>query len=220
MNRKFEWIFFDLDGTLADSILVMYQVYLNFLNGFDKRGTKEEFEELNGPSISEIVTILKTRYGLVDNEVLLADIYRKKISDTYKNIVKPMNSARSVLEAIKSSDYKILLVTSASQEIAMEFVKHQKWARYFQGYVFGDEIKKAKPNPEIYELALKRANVSPEAVAVIEDSSNGIKSAKATGVFVIGLVNNQVKEELLDAGADITISHLQEVLPIVEEAKV
>lgn len=216
MNKKYCWIFFDLDGTLADSIHAMYQVYLDFLNGFDKRGTKEEFEELNGPSLSEIVSVLKARYSLVDDESLLADVYRKKISDAYKNIVKPMNGARGVLGVLKNKGYKILLVTSASQEIAMEFVKHQRWDKYFQNYVFGNDVKKAKPASDIYDLALKKVTASSDLVVIVEDSYNGIKSAKSTGAFVAGLANNQPKQELSKAGADITISQLKEILQILE----
>ena len=216
MNRKFNWVFFDLDGTLADSIPAMYQVYLDFLSKFDKRGTKEEFEELNGPSLSEIVSVLKTRYGLVDDDVFLIDLYKEKILDAYKNIVKPMNGTSYVLEVLKRRGYQLLLVTSASQEIAMEFVKQQRWGKYFQNYVFGNEIKKAKPASEIYELAFKKANASSDLVVIVEDSSNGIKSAKGTGAFVVGLADNQTKEELSKAGANITISQLKEILSISE----
>ncbi len=216
MNKKFNWIFFDLDGTLADSIPVMYQVYLDFLIEFNKRGKKEEFEELNGPSLAEIVSLLKTRYSLVDDEVFLIDFYKEKISDAYKNIVKPMNGASDILEVLKSRDYKLLLVTSANQEIAKEFVKHQGWNKYFQNYVFGDEVKKAKPASEIYDLALKKANAYSNSVVVVEDSYNGIKSAKEMGAFVIGLATNQTKEELLKAGANTTIFQLKEILSILE----
>jgi HAD superfamily hydrolase (TIGR01509 family) len=216
MNNKYNWIFFDLDGTLADSIPAMYQVYLDFLSKFDKKGTREEFEELNGPSLTEIVSVLKTRYGLIDDDVFLMNSYKEKIQDAYKNIVKPMNGAGDILAALKNRDYKLLLVTSASQEVAEEFVKHQGWSKYFQDYVFGNEIKKAKPASEIYELALKKTNVSSDSVVIVEDSYNGIKSAKGAGAFVIGLANNQTKKELSKAGADITISRLKEILSILE----
>ena len=216
MNKNYNWIFFDLDGTLADSIPAMYQVYLEFLSKFHKKGTREEFEELNGPSLSEIVSVLKSRYNLTDDENSLNSFYKKKILDAYKNIVKPLDGASNVLEVLKSRGYKSLLVTSASQEVAEEFVKHQGWSKYFQDYVFGNEIKKAKPASEIYELALEKTNVSSDSVVIVEDSYNGVKSAKGSGAFVIGLANNQTKKELSKAGADITISRLKEILSILE----
>lgn len=216
MNKKCNWIFFDLDGTLADSIPAMYQAYLNFLSKYDKKGTREEFEELNGPALPEIVSILKTRYGLVGDVVELMDLYRKQIFDAYKNIVKPMDGAGDTLKALKNRGYKLVLVTSAGQEIANGFIKQQRWNKYFQDYVFGNEINKAKPSSDIYALALKKANASSDTVVVIEDSCNGVKSAKGTGAFVVGLANNQTKEELSKAGADATISWLEEILSILE----
>jgi len=216
MNRKFDWIFFDLDGTLADSIAEMFHVYFDFLGEFGTKGTRKEFEELNGPSLLEIVAVLKSRHNLTQDKGSLAKFYKNKISVAYKNHVKPMDGSGAVLQELKKMDYKVMLVTSSDQDIALEFIRSQKWEQYFQNYVFGNEINKAKPASEIYDLALKRANTSSYSVAVIEDSCNGIKSAKATGAFVIGFVNNQTKEELLNAGANITISHLKEIIPIIE----
>lgn len=162
MNRKFNWIFFDLDGTLADSIPAMYEVYISFLSKFGIKGTKEEFEELNGPSLSEIVDILRTRHRLDSDKYFLIDLYKSEILDAYKNYVKPLDGSNDVLQE------------------------------------------------------LKKANISSKAVAVIEDSPNGIKSAKGMGVFVIGLSNNHSKEELLESGANIAISQLKEILLILE----
>ena len=105
MNRKFKWIFFDLDGTLADSIPPMYQVYLNFLTEFDKRGTKEEFDELNGPSLPEIVSVLKTRYRLVDDKNFLMDLYKGKMLGAYKNYVKPIDGENDILQELKNRGF-------------------------------------------------------------------------------------------------------------------
>lgn len=215
-HKKVQWIFFDLDGTLADSIPAMYQVYFNFLNKFDIKGTKEEFEELNGPSLPEIISVLKTRYSLPNGENTLVEHYKKNILDAYKNHVKPLGDSNHILQELEGKGYKLLLVTSANQEVAIEFIKRQKWNHYFQHCVFGGEIKRAKPDPEIYRLALKKANISSSSAVVIEDSCNGIKSAKSASVFTVGLANNQSKKELLEAGADIVISQLKEILPVME----
>ncbi len=209
--KKFNWIFFDLDGTLADSLPATYKAHLNFLTQFGIIDNKKGFEEVNGPSLPEIINILKTKYKLVGDKKYLLDLYRGAIIDAYRKI-KPFNGVEAILKELKNRDYKLALVTSADQEIAMKFIKNQKLNKYFQNYVFGNEVRKAKPDPEIYNLAMKRISASPDSVVVIEDSYNGIKSAKATGVFVIGLANNQTKEDLLSAGADIITSNLKDIL--------
>ena len=61
--NKFDWIFFDLDGTLVDSIDIMYNIYRSFLKDFKIIGTKTEFNNLNGPSLKEIVIYLKKKYN-------------------------------------------------------------------------------------------------------------------------------------------------------------
>lgn len=216
-HRKIDWIFFDLDGTLADSISVLYEVYIDFLANFGITGTKQEFNKLNGPSLPEIITTLKIKYNLDADKNHLINFYKDKIINAYKAFVRPLSGASDVLKELNRFGYKLLLVTSSEQEIAIDFINHYKWYRYFKNYVWGNEINKAKPSSDIYDLALKRANASSKSVAIIEDSCNGIKSAKPTGAFVIGLTNSQTKEELLKAGANITISHLREILQIIED---
>lgn len=215
MNRRFNWIFFDLDGILADSIPALYEVYIHFLEKFEIKGTKEEFEELNGPSLPEIITTLKTKHRLAADKDYLMSLYKSEILDAYKNHIKLFDGLSDILKEIKNKEYSLLLVTSAIQEIAIEFIKKKKLDVYFKNYVFGNEVNRSKPDSEIYNLALKKANVSSDLVLIIEDSCNGIKSAKATGAFVIGLANNQTKEDLLKAGANRIILKLKDILPIL-----
>jgi len=85
------------------------------------------------------------------------NFYKEKIFSAYKKFVKPMNGASDVLGGLKNRGYKLLLVTSADREIAMEFVKNQGWGKYFQQYVFGNEVSRSKPASEIYDLSLGRA---------------------------------------------------------------
>lgn len=217
MNNLFNWIFFDLDGTLADSIPALFQSYLNFLSEFDLVGSKLEFDELNGPSMTEIISILKSRHNLKQDEKTLIKLYNTKIADLYMNSVLPIDGAESILKDLQKNGLKLMLVTSSIKEIALNFIKCRNWENYFEDFVFGDEIKNSKPNPEIYNLALKKALTSTKNVAVVEDSINGIKSAKNAGLSVIGLANTQTEERLLNAGANITISHLQQISTILKD---
>lgn len=208
-------MYFDLDGTLADSISESYKAHINFLNQFGAMGGKAEFEELNGLSLSETIAILKKRYYLPDTEEDLTALYRGRLLIAYNNSIQPCEGASDTLEELINRKYNLAIVTSADQEIGMGFIEKQNLGEHFQIFVFGDEVEKAKPNPEIYRLALKKTNASAQNVAVVEDSYNGVKSAKATGAFVIGVANNQSKEDLIEAGADTTILKLSEILQIL-----
>ena len=214
-NKKLadvKWIFFDLDGTLADTIPALYGVYLDFLKKFEKKGAKKEFTILSGPSLPEIIAKLKSKYNLKYEEGALLKIYQELISFSYTSI-RPSANAGAVLQKLNKLNYKLMLVTSADRDIAMKFISNQGWQKYFHNYVLGNEVKNSKPNPAIYNLALEKAGVAPDEAVAIEDSPNGVLSAKRAGSLVIGLAEIETKNTLLEAGADIVVSGLKDILP-------
>lgn len=215
MKKKLKWIFFDLDGTLADSIPALYQAHQDFLATFGIASDKAEFEHLNGPSLSEIIQFLKVKYQLTTDEEQLVALYRQGTRRAYMQWVKPFCDVEMVLKELKKREYQLALVTSGEHDIVMEFINQNNFGSYFQQYVFGTEVAKAKPDPAIYTVALKKTQAAPDAVMVVEDSYHGVQAAKATGVFVVGLVDNQTKSDLLQAGADATISALKDILLMV-----
>jgi len=190
---KFKWIFFDLDGTLADSINIMYEIYDEFLKEYGFRGNQEEFKKLNGPSISEIVSYLKNKYKLnIPIENLIKN-YENKIRVAYTEKVKPQQGSTKLLKLLQDNDYKLALVTSSSGKIVKSFLKKNHWNDFFSVIVSGDEIGKSKPESEIYEFCLNRSGANKNDVLVVEDSENGFKSAKAAGLECI-IINNNTKK--------------------------
>ncbi len=71
----------------------------------------------------------------------------------------------------------------------------------------GDMVSNKKPDPEIYELALKRAGLGPQECFVVEDSSNGVVAARAVGLHVLATTNPYTEQEDLSQ-ADIVVSCL------------
>jgi len=211
MKKKFKWIFFDFDGTLVDSVPTMYQIYIHFLEKFGETGTKKEFDELNGPSLPEIISLLKKRYNLKDSEQSLIALYKEAIASDYGPSLVPVDDAEEILKTLQNNGYSLALITSAYRNIIQPIIKNLHWEHYFKHCIFGDEVLQSKPNPDIYLLALKKTNAPREAVVAVEDSPNGIMSAKRARIFTLGFTNSYPKETLLSAGADDVISNLNEI---------
>jgi HAD superfamily hydrolase (TIGR01509 family) len=213
------YIFFDLDGTLADNLSAMYQIYANFLAEFSLEATKAEFDSLNGPSLREIVGILKQRYGLAPSEEELYRMYEAKLADGYKTLIPAMPSAVEVLEYFSKQNAVLALVTSAPEPLAKNFLQRMQWESYFTAFVFGNEVQHSKPNPEIYRLAIEKvniANTSPQTkIFAVEDSPSGVKAAAAAGLHTIALAQHYTPEKLREAGAKHTITNLQELIPLL-----
>lgn len=77
----------------------------------------------------------------------------------------------------------------------------------FDFVLAGDIVSKKKPDPEIYNLALSKANIKPEECIVIEDSRNGVLAGKAAGMHVVATTNGYTEKENL-SDADIIVTSL------------
>lgn len=211
-----KWIFFDFDGTLVDSVPSLLQTYFCFLKKFGKNGTEKEFKkDLDGLSIPQIVSLLKKRYNLLENEQKLLEEYEKKVNKIYKKYVKPFKSAKEVLIKLKKNK-NLVLITSAKEKYISELLEKFGWKKYFVFLIYGDGIKKTKPDPEIFINALKKIKVKPSEVVIIEDSANGVKAGKSAEISVIGISNNKDYRKMLkEHGAEIVVSDLAKILPIL-----
>ncbi len=71
----------------------------------------------------------------------------------------------------------------------LKITRHQEWFRIFQLVVTGDdpEIKRGKPDPDIFLLAAERMKATPARCLVFEDSPAGIDAAKAAGMFAVAV---------------------------------
>ena len=66
------------------------------------------------------------------------------------------------------------------------------------------DVKKGKPDPEPYLMALKKGNLNPNQAIVVENAPMGVRSAKAAGIFTIAVNTGILKdEELWKEGADL-----------------
>jgi beta-phosphoglucomutase-like phosphatase (HAD superfamily) len=84
----------------------------------------------------------------------------------------------------------------------------------FEVTVSSEEVPRGKPAPDVYLEAARRLGVSPERSAAVEDSANGIRSAKAAGMRVIAIPNRRYppSAELLEV-ADRVLDSVEELTP-------
>jgi len=204
---------FDFDGVIVDSVGLLYNVYFNFLNEFGIKGNKEECEFLNGPKLSEIVSFLKNKYHLQKDEKELLEIYQNKISSIYNNI-KLNEGIENILEWLKKKNIKIALASSSKKEEILSVLKRYDIEQYFDFIITGDDIKEAKPSPEIYKVV--RSKYPNCEFYVIEDSENGLKSASNAGMKTI-LYNPDDSQINLETTYSIhSLSQIKKIITEIE----
>jgi beta-phosphoglucomutase len=184
-NQRIKVIFVDLDGTLADSLEGLYQVYQEFLSLHKRQGYREEFNELIGPTLAEIVDLLKERYALSSSPAELMTEYRTLLRTCYATTIAPFERAKECLSFLQQAGVKLYLVTSAEKELADLFLRQHRLERVFEKVIAGEEGEPGKPNPALYLRALKEASVLRNEAVAIEDSEKGIQSAREAGLTVL-----------------------------------
>jgi beta-phosphoglucomutase len=115
----------------------------------------------------------------------------------------------------KLNGYKIALATGAMQETADENLKRFNITNYFDFVIGGDQVKEAKPNPEIFLKAAEYFNVKATECVVVEDAILGMEAAKSCGMKVIALEDEFTKYQDHSI-ADAKIEKLSELPKILE----
>ena len=216
VRARVKWVFLDLDGTMADSMPVLYETYRTFLLGFGCEGTRAEFDEMVGPAMNEVLVELKARHQLPGAISALRERYFAQLGILYAKSVEAMPGALDLLRWLRCENIRIALVTASLREWVEPFLARQGWSRLFDAVICGDDVDQAKPNPAIYRLALEQAGCSsPDAIAV-EDSPNGVRAAVGAELTCIGLAREHRDCELLELGAQASVGYLSEIPALIE----
>ena len=182
----------DLDGTLADSLFVMRLVYNDFLTAHKCKPRTAEFNSLNGPPISEVIMRLKINHSLLEEYSVLLSRYCDLLDRVYLK-VKPASGAVCLLRKAKENDCSIGIVTSNSKERTYSWLENSNLREMVDVIVSSDDVEKGKPNPEPYNLALKKLGLNSSHAIAIEDSPQGAHASMAAGLRTFALSFSKFK---------------------------
>lgn len=201
-------LFLDFDGTLANSIPVMYQIYAQFLSCYNCPSSQSEFDSLNGPSFDVVIKTLKEIHNLSPS---ISDLTKKYfgIREELKQSIRPSLGAEELISKAIRSRYIIAIVTSSHSNDVQDWLDKFDLSKNIKTVVGGESVARGKPAPEPYLMALERTGCLAENSLAVEDSLTGILSAQSANLKTIAIGNAQ---SILSAQPGIsTVSNLQEV---------
>lgn len=212
IKSPIEYIIFDMDGTLIDSESVYTEGYRQ---AFEKRHINiklEEIESWTGKSsmstLSRVDSYTKDRK--ISEQIRLErnnHFYECMENDTLT--LKP--NAKEIIKLCKKKGLKIGFATSTFEEVASKVLHHFNFYTEFDIRIFGSDVKKLKPAPDIYLKAVRDSNIPPVATLVVEDSKVGVDSAHASNLKVVQLVDNSHNQPLTNPKAVKHITNLEEL---------
>jgi HAD superfamily hydrolase (TIGR01509 family) len=188
-SNNLHGLFLDLDGTLADSLSLMREVYRLFLEKYSRTPSNDEFDAMNGPPLVEVVKSLAIIHGLDSTLEDLLSEYNCLIDNVY-GLVSPSPNARALLEEARKRGWVIGIVTSNDEKRTREWLNKNGLISLVDSVVTGTDVTNGKPEPDPYLLALERSGCVASLAIAVEDSPQGAQSAIRAGLRTFGYERN------------------------------
>ena len=181
-----EAVIFDLDGLLADTEIISLKVYQELLRDFGIPFTEETYSrDYSGHREEENVQRFLDTYDLPWNfDQTLAKVYELEAQILAQG-VNLKKGAKNLLTYLQKEGVPIALATSSVESRARMILDSNGILSLFDHLVFGKDVKRSKPYPDIFLKACSDLNVLPENCLVLEDSEAGIEAASRAGIPVI-----------------------------------
>ena len=213
-------VIFDLDGTLIDSELFYLNLLLEFLKGKGMVLSFEEACKTVGAHNSPIWENMARAHGGSISGKALCQEYKDEFERKFRNRELDYSQMQfadvlPVLEKLRADGVRMAIASSSSDKIIRRVVEQQNWERFFPVLVSGDNFRKSKPDPEIYQYTMKQLGTAPEETLVVEDSTYGIEAGKAAGVMVAA--RRDLRFGFHQEKADCLFDDMREILPKISD---
>jgi HAD superfamily hydrolase (TIGR01509 family) len=205
-------IVFDCDGVLVDSEPITNRVLCEMLNelglDFDLERTIRTFM---GKSVKDEMAAIEGMIG----RALPADWHPSFVQRRDAALavsVTEVPGVRAVVERLVARGVPFAVASGAECAKMRLTLGTCGLLPFFERHLFGaDMVARAKPAPDVYQLAMKTLGVSPERTVVIEDTPTGTRAGVAAGATVYGLATLNEPAALEAAGASLTFRSMLEV---------
>jgi len=205
-------ILFDLDGTVIDSESLYQRGEIKLFREYGVEIPNSDWKIFRGTTEQDFYKIAMKRYNIKEKKETFIQKGRTYIKQEFDQSLKFKGDFLEFFNYIKGR-YKIGLVT-ASPMHSFEYVnKILNIKKYFTNIITNDDTVKSKPNPEPYIKMMEILNLNPNQTLIIEDSINGMKSAKSAKAKVVAITGSVSKENM--SNADYIIDNFLELCNIV-----
>lgn len=197
MNNS-KGILFDLDGVIVDTARFHFIAWNNLAKNLGFSITQAQNEELKGVSrVDSLKCILEWGDIKYSPEEFAHYLYQKNAE--YLKMIQTLDE-NDLLPGVKKvldffSTQNIPFALGSASRNARPILDYLKITHRFIAVVDGNDVTKAKPDPEVFLIGAQRLNRTPENCIVFEDAVAGIRAANSAGMTSIGIGNTEILHE-------------------------
>ena len=204
-------VIFDMDGVIVDSEIHWKTTEGFFLQSLIPSWRAKDQDKIIGLGVLDLYALLVDTYYLQKTQQEFLEIYQQMANEIYGQKVSLIAGFTELLTALNTNHIPVALASSSPTSWINIMLERFSLRDSFQVVVSADElVVQGKPSPAIYLLTAMRLGVRPDRCIAIEDSKNGVLSAKNAEMFCVGFRNGFNNEQDLSR-ADVIIHHFGEL---------
>ena len=212
-----EAVVFDLDGVLVDSEHVWDAARKELAAEEGRPWPERASRDMMGMSSLEWSRYMHGVVGLPEPPEEISAKVVRRLEEIYRQELPLIEGAVEAVERL-AGRWPLGLASSSNRELIDLVLELSGLARSFLATVSSEEVPRGKPAPDVYLEAARRLGVAPSRCAAVEDSENGIRSAKAAGMRVIAIPNPRYPPaEKALALADEVLTSIGDLTPEIIE---
>ncbi len=193
---------FDMDGVIVDNRDAHLRAFEVFADRHGIRGfDAQELLPYFGSTNAVIMSRLFGRDDLPTEEVERLSQEKEAIyRELYDPIMQPADGLVALLEVLRGAGIRIAVGSSAPR-VNVDFVLERCGiAAYFDAVASGSEIRRSKPDPEVYLLAARKLGVAGSECVVFEDAFVGMEAARRAQARVVAVASTFPREMIRQRG--------------------
>ncbi|HEX4525429.1 MAG TPA: HAD family phosphatase [Gaiellaceae bacterium] len=208
-----EAVVFDLDGVIVDSEQVWDDVREEYTRDAGGTYTATATRDMMGMSSVEWSRYMAEELGVPGTPREINDAIVARMLERYGAAPPLIDGA---VEAVRraAARWPLAIASSSNPELIDVVLRTAGLSELFPVAVSSQEVARGKPSPDVYIEAARRLGVEPAHCAAVEDSHNGIRSAKAAGMRVVAVPNPHFPPDAEAlAQADAVVQSVAELTP-------
>lgn len=193
-KRKIKGIIFDFDGLIIDSETPVFHAWQRLYREHGLTLIKRDWTEIIGRSSKDHDPMRDLADIAGDN--FEEEEARKKVSRWEQELLAKEEVLPGVEELIATAEaaqLKLGVASSSSRQWVQGHLERLGLYEHFETLVCSDDVRQAKPDPEIFRKAVDALGLKPDQVIVLEDSPAGVLAAKRANLFCVAVPNQMTK---------------------------
>lgn len=184
---KIKAILFDMDGVLIEAKDWHYEALNKALGLFGLEISRyDHLTTFDGLPTKVKLKMISKRFFLPESlHTFINQVKQSYTAELIHERCHPLFHHEYALSKLHQEGYKIAVCSNSIRKTIELMMDKAELTPYLDLIVSNEDVTKAKPDPEMYQTAIRKFGLQPEECIVVEDNPNGIQAGKASGASVL-----------------------------------